>query len=239
MMNENEPKLPGARLAAAASYIRGGAVFADIGTDHAYLPIYAASCGLITRAVASDVNRGPIEHAVENVRKNGAESLISCVLTSGFDNLESFGITDAAICGMGGELIATIISNADFIKHDGFRLIVQPMTMPDAARRELWHSGFEITSETTVFEERKYYTIICADYCGISHTLDDFTALYGDFNIRHFSSDEVCRGYLEHEILKYERIIKGKSVSGLDVSFEHGIAGMLTKIKADIYGNNK
>lgn len=228
-MNISNIKLPGARLAAALSYVRKGAVLADIGTDHACLPIYAAQNGLISRAVASDVNSGPLVRAIENVKKSGLETLIECVLTSGFDGMEEMGITDAAICGMGGELIADIIENAGFIKHSGMRLIVQPMTMPDAARRAMLRSGFQIVSEMTVAEDRKYYTVICADYCGAEHTIDEFTALFGDFAVKNFESDAVRLGYLRHEIAKYDRIIKGKSISGLDTGAERMIIQKLSE----------
>ena len=58
-----------ARLACAASFVRGGAVLADVGTDHAYLPIYLCLEGKISGGAVSDINRGPIERARENIRK--------------------------------------------------------------------------------------------------------------------------------------------------------------------------
>jgi hypothetical protein len=57
------------RLCTVAQYVRDGAVVADIGTDHAYLPIYLAEQGKIKRAVASDINKGPLEKAKENIQQ--------------------------------------------------------------------------------------------------------------------------------------------------------------------------
>lgn len=221
----------GSRLDAAASYIRRGSVFADIGTDHALLPIYAVKSGLSERAFATDVNRSPLLRAKENIKQYGVSDRITCVLTSGFDSLEGKEITDAAVCGMGGELIADIIDMADFIKVPGFRLILQPMTRPEAARRSLSRCGFAVTSESVVFDGGKYYTVIAADCNGAARECEDeFQALYGDFKVKHFASADVRRGYLTHELSKFERTIKGKSTSGADTSREESIAKKLSAI---------
>ena len=222
--------LPGSRLTAAAGYIRHGAVFADIGTDHALLPIWAVTNNIAVLSIASDVNEGPLLRARENAERYGVCELVSCVLTNGFDGMDELGITDAAICGMGGEMIADIITRADFIKADGFRLIIQPMTRIDASRRGLWNAGFHIMGESTVYENGKYYTVICADYCGTARDADDFTALYGDITARSFESADVRRGYFEHEIGKYKQVIEGKNSAGIDVSAEHEIIRRLTEV---------
>ena len=230
MAMEKMLSLPGKRLSAAAGFIRRGAVFADIGTDHALLPIWAVTNGIAVRAVASDVNEGPLKRARENAARYGVGDRVQCILANGFDGMESYGITDAAICGMGGELIADIVERAAFIKSNSFRLIVQPMTMQDAARRGLWRAGFAIMDELTVCEGDKFYTVICADYCGIVREVDDFTALYGDIATRRFESDDVRTNYFKHEIDKFEQIIQGKSSASLDVSAEREIIRRLTEV---------
>ena len=231
MAMERMLSLPRKRLFAAAGFIRRDAVFADIGTDHALLPIWAVTNGIAVRAVASDVNEGPLRRARENAARYGVGDRVQCVLANGFDGMESYGITDAAICGMGGELIADIVKRAALIKSDVFRLIVQPMTMQDAARRGLWRAGFDITDELTVCEGDKFYTVICADYCSVvNNEFDDFTALYGDIAARKFESDDVRINYFKHEIGKYEQIIKGKNSADLDVSAEREIIRRLTEV---------
>ena len=64
------------RLCTVAQYVRNGAIVADIGTDHAYLPIYLALEGKITRAVASDINEGPLKSAKENIKKHSLDHII-------------------------------------------------------------------------------------------------------------------------------------------------------------------
>ncbi len=209
------------RLSAAAVCIRRGAVLADIGTDHAYLPIYAVASGAAARAIAADINKKPLDCAAANIEKYALSDKIECVLTSGFKGLDGYGITDAVIAGMGGELIASIVTDADFIRHLGFRLIIQPMTMPDAARRALFACGFSVTDEYTLAEDGKLYTVICADYTGkVLSDADEFMLLYGELAARKFENDAVRREYFAREAAKYRRIINGRASAALSSDSE-------------------
>lgn len=51
------------RLRALGAQVPQGAKLADVGTDHAYLPVSLLLDGRITQAVASDVNEGPFSGA--------------------------------------------------------------------------------------------------------------------------------------------------------------------------------
>lgn len=217
------------RLAAAAAFVRDGAVLADIGTDHAYLPIYAVENGVAVRAVAADINDKPLASAVSNIKKHGLTDRITCILTSGFDGLDSYGITDAVIAGMGGELIASLIDASDFIGTEGFRLIIQPMTMPDAARAALFRHGFTVVGEYTLKEDGKIYTVVAADYTGNFAEADRFTLLYGDLDARKYENDAVRAEYFVRETEKYKRIIDGKKKAGIETAEEESIRSMLTE----------
>lgn len=222
---------------AAVAYVRKGSILADVGTDHAYLPIYAIENGLSERAVASDVNDGPLKNAESNIKKHGLSDKISCVLTSGFDGLGSFGITDAVIAGMGGELIADIIEAADFIKINGFRLIIQPMTMLDTVRSALFDLGFSILNEYVLKEDGKFYTVISAEYTGeIFEKNYAFNLIYGDPCKREYENDEIKYEFYKREIGKYERIIAGKRTAGISVCEEETI---LKKLKERAMKNEK
>ena len=86
-----------ARLMSAVSFVRQGAVFADIGTDHAYLPIFLVREGIVTRALCADINRGPLALAEANVKDSGLDrSLFDFVLTDGAKELSDRKITDYA-----------------------------------------------------------------------------------------------------------------------------------------------
>ena len=50
----------GPRLALCAALVRQGSSLCDVGTDHAYLPIWLLKTGKISRALACDINPGPL-----------------------------------------------------------------------------------------------------------------------------------------------------------------------------------
>ena len=134
------------RLEAAASFSRRGARFADIGTDHAYLPIYLYTTqGNV--GVASDINLGPTERAHANIISWKAQNSIDVVKTDGLCGIDKYLPDDIFILGMGGELIVKIISEAEWLKSEGKRLILQPMTHPEIVRKYLFDNGFDIVDE--------------------------------------------------------------------------------------------
>ncbi len=200
------------RLLSVGKFVRQGAEFADIGTDHAYLPIYLLSVGRIRSAVASDINEGPLCSARANAREMGVFDRISFVLTDGARGLEGFGLTDVAIAGMGGELIADIIEASPFLKDEKIRLILQPMSKQAHLRRYLAESGFETVMEEYSSSAGKFYVTMCVEYTGTPREIDEYEAEFGK---REFLSELTgqARGYLEKKKKSLSRAAKGKSVS--------------------------
>ena len=109
-----EVKALDARLASAIPFVRRGSFLADVGTDHAYLPIDLYKRGQIRGAVASDINRGPLERAVAHIRASGAGEGICTVLTDGLQGIEAYHPDDITIFGMGVALRA-IADNGDLL----------------------------------------------------------------------------------------------------------------------------
>ena len=170
------------RLLTAASMVRKGAVVADVGTDHAYLPIYLVSAGVAQRAVASDINQGPLSRAEANIQRFSLSSQISTRLTPGLAGIEEFAPTDILICGMGGELIASILEAARFVRDPVIRLILQPMSSSRELRLWLAANGFAITEERFAKEKEKLYVVIAATYTGEPYTMsvEDSYIGFGD-----------------------------------------------------------
>jgi len=135
-------------------------LFADIGSDHAFLAIEVVVSGIAKNAIASDINRLPLLKGMENASRAGVD--IEFILSDGFDALEGKGITSAAVCGMGGELISKIILRSESAKEA--LLILQPMSAQEVLRKDLWDNGFVIHKEVFAYDAGIPYTIMQVTY---------------------------------------------------------------------------
>lgn len=154
------------RLQACANMISGSKRLIDIGTDHAYLPIWLIMNGRIENAIASDINFLPLQKAKANVEKYKVQDNIELRLSDGLSEISSEEADEIVIAGMGGELILDIISKADWIKKEKKKLILQPMSSEPDLRTYLYENKFRIEKEVAVFSAKKVYTIIKACYTG-------------------------------------------------------------------------
>lgn len=162
------------RLKTAAAMCRKGVTVCDVGTDHALLACHLALNGA-REVIASDINDGPLDSARKTVEQTGVTNVR--VLKS--DGLQQIDYADdVIICGMGGELIADIISRCSFLS-EYTRFILQPMTKHEVLRRELYRMGFEIISETAVSVRGKHYTVIHARHTGVSVQIGEAFAFVG------------------------------------------------------------
>ena len=203
------------RLLSCADFVRAGAVFADIGTDHGYLPLFLLKEGRIKRAYLCDINRGPLSSAERNASAEGLSDKCEFILTDGAHALSGKGITDYAICGMGGELISRIIEDAPHLFTNGVRLILQPMTKQECVRRMLCERGFTVIDERFSFDSGKYYATIAAEYIGKASAISDEDAELG-FDIPHDGDRVEYLGYLEGKKKAVVKALNGKIKGGVD-----------------------
>lgn len=147
------------RLQAVAQMVPRGCRFADIGTDHAYLPVWLLQNQVITSAIAGDLRRGPLEHAQATARRFSCMERISFRLSDGLNALHPHEANCIAIAGMGGEAIRSILSAAPWTK-EGVRLILQPQTNIPELRVWLSDSGYCIHQEQCIREEDRWYTVL-------------------------------------------------------------------------------
>jgi len=200
------------RLLSAAELVRRGAVLADVGTDHAYLPLFLLKEGVISRAVCSDVNCGPLESAKANARDMGLYGKIDFILSDGAEALSGLGVSDVAICGMGGELIADIISRADNLRDGELNLILQPMTRVAHLRSFLWKEGFFVVKERYTREGDRAYVVMQARYDGTPRSISYAESELG--SLLHGAKTPPERYYLEKRRDSLQRIAKGKLKGG-------------------------
>ncbi|MBQ9783660.1 MAG: SAM-dependent methyltransferase [Clostridia bacterium] len=225
----NPPKLS-KRLDCAASFVRPNSFVADVGTDHAYLPIALAAAGRICGGVVSDIHKGPIDRATAHIREWGMEDRLTPVLCDGLAEIEPYAPDDILILGMGGELIADILRRAPWTKRPGVRLILQPMTHPELLRRFLLSESYTILDEALVKEE-KIYQILCVEYSGAVSVYNDTELLFGRENIRRGGAllDELLTHWTQ--ILTVRR--EGKLSAGADSSEEDKLLQQIGELRHD------
>ena len=97
------------RLRTVASFVTEGNSIADIGTDHAYVPIFLAKEGKITKALAMDIKKGPLERAKTHIQKQGLSDMIEVRLSDGLSAFQKGEAETIIISGMGGALIQKIL----------------------------------------------------------------------------------------------------------------------------------
>lgn len=216
------------RLRTAADMVPGGARLADIGSDHAYLPIALCLENKIDAALASDINEGPVAAAVANISKNGLSDKIVAVRADGLDKTRDFAPDCITVLGMGGELIVSILDKAPWVKDEKITLILQPMTHPEILAKYLAENGFDVTDEAIVQDggrDDRIYRILCAKFDGISRELTEADALIGRKNLER--GDDVTRAYVARNIRVLETRIKGRAQAGQSAEREQSLADTL------------
>ena len=214
------------RLLSCADFVRAGAVFADIGTDHGYLPLFLLREGIIERAYLCDINRGPLSSAERNAAAEGLSDRCEFLLTDGAYALRNKGVTDYAICGMGGELISRIIEDAPHLLSGGVRLILQPMTKQESLRRFLASHGFTIVAECFSFDGGKYYVTLVAEYTGEAYEISDAVAELG-FPMPHHEDRVEYLGYLYGKRKAVLKAMNGKKQGGLDATEDERMLALI------------
>lgn len=190
------------RLKAAADMVRCGKKIADIGTDHAHLPIYLAENGICTEAVASDVRPGPIANAKINIENAGLSDRISTRLASGLDKVAPDEADDIIIAGMGGILIAELLEKAEWLKDKNKHLVLQPQSHAEVLREFLIKNGYRIEKEEICEDAGRIYCVMSVYFDGKEAAYPKWYAYYGEIPS---SSSPLAREYLMRLADRYAR----------------------------------
>lgn len=192
-----------ARLQSVASQVPQGASFADIGTDHAYLPVWLLLNGRIDFAIAADLREGPLSRAAETAMQYQVSDRMSFRLCDGLAGIDPKEVDTIAIAGMGGETIAAILSAAEWTKKDKL-LLLQPMTSFPDLRLWLQRNGYRIEEEHISREGERLYTCLVVR-SGEMEPMTQTELWVGK------QSDDPLRGeFLALMAGKVERALKGK-----------------------------
>ena len=220
------------RLALAASMVRKGSVVCDVGTDHAYLPIWLLRSGVCPAAVACDINEGPLNSARAHAARFSCADQITFCLTDGLNGVEAdtLGVQDIVICGMGGELIARIYTEAAYTRQTHVRGILQPMSRAEELRSALLQGGYRIEDERLAFAAGRVYTCMCVAYDGVIRSRTPAELLLGEANIRRGSAEPLFAEYLRKAVQAAEKKYRGRCSGELDVTAEKELLDELNAI---------
>ncbi|MFD1363033.1 tRNA (adenine(22)-N(1))-methyltransferase [Lentibacillus salinarum] len=193
------------RLTNVASFIPKGARFADIGSDHAYLPCYVCLHDEEAEGIAGEVNEGPFQSAQDTVNRYDLSNRVDVRLGDGLDVIENGEIDLVVVAGMGGSLIKTILDEGQARLSRVKRIVVQPNIDEPGLRYWLqWH-GYTITDEGMVEENGHIYEIIAADKDSTGQELTERQLLFGPI-ILNQRPDPFYRKW-RREYVKRRRII--------------------------------
>lgn len=214
------------RLSAVAELVREGSRFADIGTDHAYLPTYLLLNQKIEYAYCSDLRVGPLKNAEETVKKYGLLDKVTLRLSDGLKGYKAGEVNEIAVAGMGGMLISEFIDDTPWLKDKEMHLILQPMTHSEDTRIALYRNGFYIDKEVAIKDGAKLYIIISAFYSGECKELSNASAVIGKLNQ---NTDEISKEYLQSLLKKYSIKLEALKNANKDFADIENIVKELTK----------
>lgn len=199
-------KLKG-RLKAIAEMVPSCRIMCDIGTDHAYIPIYLLEKRICKKAIAVDLRGGPLITARKNIQEHGFERDIETRIGHGLQPVEENEIEVIVVAGMGGLLICDILSEGKTKAMKASKLILQPMNAIEIVREWLFDNLFSIASEKLVKEGGKIYNIIAAEWTGVKSDV---------MRIHHHIGEKLidCRDpllgeYISRKIKQLDKVISG------------------------------
>lgn len=197
-----------------AGMVTEGYRLADIGTDHAYIPIYLCEEKRIPLAIAMDIASGPLKRAREHVENAELSEYIELRLSNGTEKLKPGEADTLLLSGMGGLLMECILGRDDEILSSAKELVLQPQSDITDLRQWLHMKGWQIVCEDIVFDAGKYYPMMKAvrgPY--ISYTIEEY--YYGRMDIQQ--SLPVLEQYIEKELRTEEQILESILAYGKDV----------------------
>ena len=196
------------RLKRIAEHVDRCESVADIGTDHGYIPIYLVKEGICEKAIASDINKGPIEKAKVNVAFEGVSEKVKCLLGPGLAPLKEGEVNGVILAGMGGNLTRDILL-ADMPKVRKYDfLILQPAQNPEILREFLYKGNYEIIDEDLIMDEGRFYELFKVKYNKDSEKLIFEDELEYEISpMLRKKKHPLLKEYIEEKINKCETIL--------------------------------
>lgn len=172
---------------------------ADVGCDHGFVAISLVKEGKVGKMLAMDVNKGPLEGCLENIKAEGAEDRISVRLSDGLKAVsEDEALDTVIIAGMGGALTTRILTDGKDKLKSIKQLVLSPQSETFLVRKWLRENGYNIQKESMVLDAGKYYFIMDVrpgNPPALSDELTEIYDLYSGYLIR--TGNTLLREYLQ------------------------------------------
>lgn len=147
-------KLP-IRLQTIVDLVPKNSKVIDIGTDHAYVPIYLYLNNVTKNITATDISSNVLKSTYNNLKKYNLEDKIKLILSDGFKNvLDTYDL--AIIAGMGTHTIIDILKAKDLPK----TLIISSNNDHHILRKYLNSINYTLSKEMAILDNNKYYLIM-------------------------------------------------------------------------------
>lgn len=198
------------RLQAVADLVSEGQIVADVGTDHGYIPIYLLETKKCEKAIAMDINKGPLLRAKEHIAEHGLNQKIQVKLSDGVKALSAGECDCVVVAGMGGALAVKIMEEGREIFKSLREFVLQPQSELAKVRQYLWENEYCVIAEDMVLEDGKFYPMMKVK-SGSSNPYTQVELRYGRellmqkhpilkiFLEKEMQTKEMIRGNLESE----------------------------------------
>ena len=161
MQQDGQRIHPRERLDCAIELLSGAQVVADVGCDHGRLSCALIQRDLASRCIAIDISEPSLKKAERLIRQIGAQARIETRLGDGLAPLAAGEADAIAILGMGGTLMAQILSVEPPLMGAGI-CVLQPMRAAEDIRRWLYERNYPILGDRVVLDAGRYYQVFSA-----------------------------------------------------------------------------
>lgn len=193
------------RLKAIADLVVPGATMADIGTDHAWLPVTLVRQGVVPKAIACDLRPGPLQHAQRHCDAHDCDE-VELRLGNGLSVLAPGEASTVVLAGMGGALIERLVEQAPDVVERTRRLILQPNTQWPQMRRWLARRAWQLEAETLTLDRDQFYvTFAVRPRCDGAYVWDEADLVLGPV-LRHERSATYQR-WLQDRITRLSQAV--------------------------------
>lgn len=178
-----------------------------------------------------DVNQGPLQRALEHIRKFHMEKQIETRLSDGFKALQPGEAQTIVVAGMGGALMKRILDEGEDVAHTAKRLVLQPQSELSAFRHFLAEHGYRIFGEDMVYEDGKFYSMMAAVWegeradCAVQMTEPEYK--YGPMLL-------ACRHPVLRQYLLLQRKQKQKILENLGKNARQDVSGRREQLLQDL-----